>query len=325
MLKITPDFDMAMNPETMAEGTACADLAKPDRIMVGRINRALDPFFEKLYKAQTIDDPEKLRLYNSFESAELAKYAANGFLSTKTSFVNETARLAAKVGADIREVTDGMARDSRIGKFFLHPSKHGYGGSCFDKDIKGMEMIGKSFGLPMHLSRANHESNAYCIEDAVNDIVKYFDGGVRDQIVGVWGLAFKQGTDDVRNSQQLDVVKRLLDLGAIVQAHDPKAMEHVRFLCEKYPKLHLVEGGKYPAARNARALIIQTEWSHYRNPEFEELKSLMHMPALIADHKTLFNPQDITDAGFDYLGAGRQFRKAGSKPLIFHRELPELK
>jgi len=236
-------------------------------------------------------------------SAELTKYAANAFLATKISFINEMANICSLTGANIAMVRQGIGSDSRIGHLFLFPGL-GYGGSCFPKDMQALIHTAKSHGYTPRLLDAAEDINLDQREKFVDLVKTYFNGSLEGRTLAVWGLSFKPGTDDVREAPALTVVSRLVEMGASVKAYDPQAMGTARQELGELPRLSYV-ASCYEAVEGAEALIISTEWTSFREPDFERMKSLMKQP-VIFDGRNLYNPVKIAQLGFQYFYIGQK-------------------
>ena len=291
-------FWVCSNPEFLKEGAAIDDFMKPDRIVVGVDAAESREIMAELYSPFVrTGNPV---LFMDIPSAEVTKYAANAMLATRISFMNQIAEFCERVGADVREVRQGIGTDRRIGQAFLFPGP-GYGGSCFPKDVKALIRSGKEIGLEFDLLAAT---------EAVNDrqklvlLRKTEDalGGLSGKTVGVWGLAFKAETDDMRESPSIPLVEGLLAGGAKVQAHDPKAMHTAR---ELFGNRITYAPDPYHAVEGADALVIVTEWLVYRNPDFDRLKTLLRRPVVV-DGRNLFDPHRMRAMGFDHHGIGRR-------------------
>ena len=253
---------------------------------------------QQLY--QPLMRTEKPFLTMSPESAEMTKYVANAMLSTKISFINEMANLCERVGGDINDVRRGIGHDRRIGFQFLFPGV-GYGGSCFPKDVRALSSMAKDHGIEPRMLDAVDDTNERQKHVLIEKITQHFGTNLEKVRVAVWGLAFKPRTDDIREAPALVLIDHLLEQGAEVQVHDPEAMDNVREIYGdqlKYAQqpMGVVEG--------ADALAINTEWTEFRNPNFEEIRSRMRMP-VIFDGRNLYEPQAIKKAGFTYYSIGR--------------------
>jgi UDPglucose 6-dehydrogenase len=291
------DVDVASNPEFLKEGCAIQDFTKPDRVVVGVEREQVASILHDLYKPF-------LRTENPFltmglESAEMTKYVANCFLATKISFINEMANLCESVGADINEVRRGIGHDARIGFSFLFPGV-GYGGSCFPKDVRALTSVAIAHGLQPQMLNAVDEVNDRQKRVLFQKIHKYLEGDLSGKVVAIWGLSFKPGTDDIRESPALILIDELLAAGAVVRVHDPVACNNVRArYCDRltYCEHH------YETLDKADVLAICTEWQEFRHPDFDYMKYRMRQP-LIIDGRNLYEPAQMRARGFTYLGIG---------------------
>jgi UDPglucose 6-dehydrogenase len=298
-------FDVASNPEFLKEGAAIADFTRPDRIVVGTDSTEVEVMMQELY-APYNRQRDKL-IFMDLRSAELTKYAANSLLATKISFINEIANIADLVGADIEQVRVGIGSDPRIGYSFIYPGC-GFGGSCFPKDLRAMEATAVSAGyLPKLLSAVS----------AVNDqqksllfkkIDSYFDGQLEGKTIALWGLAFKPGTDDMREAPSRDLMEALWQRGAKVQAFDPHGMEATQEIYGVRNDL-LLCGTKEAALQGADILAICTEWKPFWSPDFALIKDSLKQP-VIFDGRNLYDPARLQDQGIQYFGMGRSNRVA---------------
>jgi UDPglucose 6-dehydrogenase len=292
-------IDVVSNPEFLKEGAAIDDFLKPDRIVIGSASDQARAIMAELYSPFV--RTESPIYFMDPRSAELTKYAANAMLATRISFMNEVANLCEKVGADVDSVRKAMGSDERIGQKFLFPGC-GYGGSCFPKDVKALIATARNNGLDFTLLSA---------VDAVNDRQKrvlaqkakahFGTGNLRGKKFGVWGLAFKPKTDDLRQAPSIALIEELLAEGAIVVAHDPVANDHAQKLLGG--RVSLVSN-PYAAVEGADALFLVTEWNEFRQPDFGRMKSAMRDPVLI-DGRNIWNPRRVRDLGFTYYGIGR--------------------
>jgi UDPglucose 6-dehydrogenase len=292
-------FGVASNPEFLKEGDAVNDFMKPDRIIIGSDSpQALD-VLRHLY-APFVRTSDRIQLMDA-RSAELTKYAANALLATRISFMNDLAVLAEKLGADIELVRKGVGADPRIGPKFLFAGP-GFGGSCFPKDLMALLNTGAKHGHELALVRAAEQVNVRQKRVLGQKVVKHFGGSLEGKTIGVWGLAFKPQTDDIRESPALSLVDDLLQAGAKIRAHDPQAMANVRAIYGD--RLELTEG-MYAAAEGADALVLVTEWHEFRRPDFQRLKRAMREAALF-DGRNVWDPKELRGMGFTYCGIGRQ-------------------
>lgn len=292
-------FDIASNPEFLKEGAAVEDCLKPDRIVVGCGSERARKVMLQLYGPYV--RTENPVLFMDIRSAELTKYAANGMLALRISFMNELARLSEKVGADITQVRRGIGSDRRIGRQFLFPGV-GYGGSCFPKDVQALVKTGVEYDSPLRIMEAVEEVNLDQKKILFEKIHAYFGGDLEGKTIGVWGLAFKPNTDDMREAPSLTLISALLEAGAKVKAFDPAARdtagEHLGDSIEFC-------NSSYEAVDGADVLAVVTEWNEFRMPDFKRIKSLLVNPAVF-DGRNLFDPIRMADMGFHYECIGRQ-------------------
>ncbi len=287
------------NPEFLKEGNAVEDFMKPDRVVIGVDSEEAKRVMERLYEPFVrTGNPI---LFMDIPSAEVTKYAANAMLATRISFMNQVAQFCETVGADVASVRQGIATDRRIGPAFLFPSP-GYGGSCFPKDVKALIRSGHDKGMEFDLLQAVEEVNARQKQVLFNKLSDALGKGLAGTIIGVWGLAFKAETDDVRESPALALIERLLDAGATVRAHDPKAIETTRAI---FGDQLYYATDPYDAVEDAEALVVVTEWLIYRNPDFHRIKSAMRRP-LIIDGRNLYEPDRMHELGIHHHGIGRR-------------------
>lgn len=296
--KTDVSFDVVSNPEFLREGFAVEDFMKPDRVVVGVESERAKNAMEKLY-ATFVRSGNPI-VFMDIKSAELTKYAANAFLATKITYMNEIANYCEKVGANVDDVRIGMGLDERIGKRFLFPGI-GYGGSCFPKDVKALHKSGKD---------ANHH---FAILDSVIEVNEqqktvlfpkmeaHFKCDLKGKKIALWGLAFKPNTDDIREAPALYMIEKLLAAGARITAFDPEAMDNVKATLGDSISFAT---SMMAAVEGADALLICTEWHAFRNPNFEKLKSSLKSN-VIFDGRNIYNPKDMTALGFDYYSIGR--------------------
>lgn len=292
------DFDIVSNPEFLREGFAVDDFLKPDRVVIGTESPRARKLLEELYKPYVRQGNPII--FMDEKSAELTKYAANAFLATKITFMNEIANFCEKVGADVDMVRVGIGSDTRIGKRFLFPGI-GYGGSCFPKDVQALSKSGVEAGYPFQIldavMKVNHEQKTAILPK----IDAYFKGDLKGKKIALWGLAFKPDTDDIREAPALYLIEELVKRGAIISAYDPEAMDNVQRLIGD--KIHYALN-MYAAAENADALLIATEWSVFRTPDFEKLiKKLSNK--VIFDGRNLYDLDQMKELGFYYSSIGR--------------------
>jgi UDPglucose 6-dehydrogenase len=291
-------FSVVSNPEFLKEGAAVGDFLKPDRVVIGTDDPAVEEVMRVLYEPFVRTGNPILVMDHA--SAEMTKYAANAMLATRISFMNEIANLCHHVGADVQKVRLGTGTDTRIGQSFLFPGL-GYGGSCFPKDVKALIRMGQEVGCDLKVAQAVDGANDAQKRILVPRVADHL-GGLEGRTVAVWGLAFKPSTDDVRDSPALCVIEGLLEGGASVRAYDPKANSQAkRILGDRV----LFCRRSYEAVEGADALIVATEWGEFREPDFGRIKSLMRRPAVF-DGRNIYNPQQLTEMGFHYQGIGRR-------------------
>ncbi|MDP6734727.1 MAG: UDP-glucose/GDP-mannose dehydrogenase family protein [Gammaproteobacteria bacterium] len=292
--------DVVSNPEFLKEGAAVADFQKPDRIIVGTKSDSAREKIAQLY-APFNRNHNKL-VYMDARSAELTKYAANAMLATRISFMNEMAHLAERLGADIEHVRHGIGSDPRIGYQFIY-SGCGYGGSCFPKDVRALARTAEQAGYTTNLLNAVETVNDRQKTLLFKKLMKYFQQNVKGKTIALWGLAFKPNTDDMREAPSRPLMESLWQAGAKVQAYDPEAMEETQRIYSDQPLLALM-GTKEAALAGADALVICTEWHHFRAPDFDRIIESLTEPVII-DGRNLYEPQTLKDKGFYYVGIGR--------------------
>ena len=300
---VSQEFDVVSNPEFLKEGAAIADFMKPDRVVVGIDSPRPLEMLRQLYEPFT-RSRERLVVMD-VRSAELTKYAANAMLATRISFMNELARLAERVGADIEKVRQGIGSDSRIGFSFIYPGA-GYGGSCFPKDVQALRRTAERAGAVAPLLAAVETVNEAQKQVLFERISAFFDGNLAGRAIALWGLAFKPNTDDMREAASRILMESLWRAGARVRAYDPVAMNEARRL---YPKeidsgaLVLVDRAM-AALEGASALALVTEWQEFRSPDFEGIKSTLSAP-VIFDGRNVYDPALMKRLGIRYFGIGR--------------------
>jgi UDPglucose 6-dehydrogenase len=291
------EFSVASNPEFLKEGDSVNDFMKPNRVVVGTDDERGKDLLRALY-APIVRTNDRLLIMDA-RSAELTKYAANAMLATRISFMNELANLAEQVGADIERVRRALGADPRIGPNFLFPGT-GFGGSCFPKDLQALLRTAHDAGEPLGIVAAADAANARQKTVLVEKMKRQF-GDLAGKRFCLWGLAFKPGTDDIREAPALVIIDRLLEAGADVAAHDPAAMDNVRARYGERVKLH---ADMYAAAEKCDALVLVTEWHDFRRPNFARLKSLLRTPVLF-DGRNIWDPAELRGLGFAYYGIGR--------------------
>lgn len=295
--------DVASNPEFLKEGTAIEDFMKPDRIVVGARREEVFAVFRTLYQPYLRTD--KPLLCMSPESAEMTKYVANALLSTKISFINEVANLCERTGADVNDVRRGIGRDRRIGFAFLFPGA-GYGGSCFPKDVRALAAVARAVGVEPRILEAVHEVNERQKTVLLKKMEQHFAGRLAGRSIAVWGLAFKPGTDDIREAPSLVLIDWLLQKGASLRVYDPAAMDNVR---RRYGDRLIYCRSCDHAAEGADAVAIMTEWKEFAHPNLARIKSRMRTP-VIFDGRNVYSLERMEEAGFTYYSIGRQAVRA---------------
>ncbi|WP_435254317.1 UDP-glucose dehydrogenase family protein [Tenacibaculum sp. A30] len=295
------EFDVVSNPEFLKEGDAINDFMKPDRVVIGAES---DYAFEKMRQLYTPFTMSHERFIGmDVRSAEMTKYAANAMLATKISFMNEMANICERVGADVNNVRAGIGSDSRIGYSFIYPGA-GYGGSCFPKDVKALKKIAEENGYEAQLIRSVEEVNNRQKFVVAEKIIKRFGEDLTGKTFGLWGLAFKPGTDDMREAPAIYVVKELVKRGAKVQAYDPKAMEEAQHFYLKDVENIAYKNAKYEVLADAEALILLTEWKEFRSPDFSEIEKQLKTP-VIFDGRNQYNSYNLEERGFEYYQIGK--------------------
>jgi len=296
------EFDVVSNPEFLKEGAAIVDFMKPDRVVIGadskyafkKMKELYSPFFKSRDRFITMD----------IRSAEMTKYAANAMLATKISFMNEIANICEKVGADANQVRLGIGADQRIGYSFIYPGV-GYGGSCFPKDVKALTKIAKENGYNAQLITAVEQVNDAQKLVIAQKIVNRFGKDLTGFTFGIWGLAFKPGTDDMRQAPSIYVIKELVKRGANIKAYDPKAVNEAKeHYLKGVQKIQYVDS-KYEVLKDADALVLLTEWKEFRSPDFEKIKSQLKSP-IIFDGRNQYNAFNLEAKGFEYFQIGKQ-------------------
>lgn len=296
--KTKHDFDVVSNPEFLKEGAAIDDFMKPDRIIVGTENLRSAEIMKELYSP--FMRTGKPIIMMDLRSSELTKYASNGLLATKISFMNEMARLCDKVGANVDMVRMGMGSDSRIGHQFLFPGA-GFGGSCFPKDVRAMVSTAKEHGLHFKVLESVNTVNDEQKRILADKVKAHFKAGLKGKKIAVWGLSFKPNTDDIREAPSLVIIDELLKEGASVSAYDPEAIENTQAVLKG--KVEFVSNN-YEALKGADGLVIVTEWSVFRRPDFDRMKRLLK-EAVIFDGRNIYDPAEMKAMGFKYFSMGR--------------------
>ncbi|MDP1744760.1 MAG: UDP-glucose/GDP-mannose dehydrogenase family protein [Bacteroidota bacterium] len=293
------EFDVVSNPEFLREGYAVDDFLKPDRVVIGTSSEKARKTMEELYKPYVRQGNPII--FMDEKSAELTKYAANAFLATKITFMNEIANLCEKVGADVDAVRIGIGSDDRIGKRFLFPGI-GYGGSCFPKDVQALAKSARDVNYDFKILDAVMDINSKQKTIIVPKIKNYFNNNLEGKKIALWGLAFKPDTDDIREAPALYIIEELLKEGASVSAYDPEAMHNVRTLIGDRITYAMDE---YDALRDADILLIATEWSLFRTPDFEKVTSLLK-DKVIFDGRNLYGIDQMKELGYYYCSVGRE-------------------
>ena len=291
------EFSVVSNPEFLREGAAITDFMRPDRVVLGGSDPQAIAIMRDLYRPlYLIETPFVI---TSLEGAELIKYAANAFLATKISFINEIANLCEVVGCDVHDVARAIGMDRRIGGKFLHAGP-GFGGSCFPKDTAALSVIGRQFSSPTRIVDAVIEVNHLQRLSMIPKIQKLVGGELKGKRIAVLGLAFKPETDDMRDAPSLDIIKGLVEQGATVVAFDPVARSEAE---KVLPRIEYA-ANEYEAATGADALVFVTEWNQFRALDMKRIMSSMNVPR-IADLRNIYTPADLREMGFEYVGVGR--------------------
>ena len=294
------DFDVASNPEFLREGSAISDFMRPDRVVIGCESKKAKAILKELYRPLYL--LETPIIFTQRETAELIKYAANSFLATKITFINEISDLCEKVGANVSDVSIGIGLDGRIGKKFLHPGP-GYGGSCFPKDtlalVKTAQDNGSPLNLVQHVVKSNKDRKKNMYKRILNAL-----GDYNKKKISVLGLTFKPNTDDMRDSPSLDLIPELIKNKCFLKLFDPEGMREAKKIFKKFHKNIEWCNDSYDACKNADALVILTEWNQFRALDLKKLKKLLNKP-LIIDLRNIYNPEEIKNMGFKYYSLGR--------------------
>jgi UDPglucose 6-dehydrogenase len=297
--RVRPDgaFDVVSNPEFLREGSAIGDFMRPDRVVIGAESEPARAVMRELYRPLFLN--ETPILFTSIETAELTKYAANSFLATKISFINEIADLCERVGADVQDVAKGIGLDGRIGRKFLHAGP-GYGGSCFPKDCLALAKTAQAAAAPVTIVEAVIQVNEQRKQAMADRIIRACGGNVQGKTLAILGVTFKPNTDDMRDSPSLAIVPALQKAGAAIRAFDPEGMKEAGKL------MHDVAfcANAYDAMKDADALVIVTEWNEFRALDLARVKSLLRTPTVI-DLRNIYEPKDMSAAGFYYVSVGR--------------------
>lgn len=292
------EFDVASNPEFLKEGNAIDDFMSPDRVVVGVESERARKLMTKLYKPFMLVNFRVI--FMDIPSAEMTKYAANSMLATRISFMNDIANLCELVGADVNMVRDGIGSDSRIGRKFLYAGC-GYGGSCFPKDVKALIKTAEQNGYDMKVLKAVEEVNECQKSILFDKLYKHFDGNLKGKTIALWGLAFKPGTDDMREAPSLVLIERLKAVGCNVRAFDPVAIGEAK---RRIGDSIYYANDIYDALHEADALMLVTEWKEFRMPNWNIIRKAMNHPVII-DGRNIFDSHDLTEQGFTYYCIGR--------------------
>lgn len=296
------DFEVVSNPEFLREGVAVEDFMKPDRVVIGAESEKSIKLMEQLY-APFVRQGNPV-IFMDVRSAELTKYAANSFLATKITFMNEIANLCEVMGADVDKVRKGIGTDTRIGNRFLFAGI-GYGGSCFPKDVQALAKSSKEANYDFKILNSVMDVNHKQKQRLINPLKTYFGGDLNGKTIAIWGLAFKPYTDDIREAPALENINALLEMGVKVQAYDPEAMENVK---EIMGDKIVFANDEYDALKNADALMIMTEWPIFRTPDFEKVASTLKNK-IIFDGRNLYSTSQMEELGFEYHSIGRKVVK----------------
>ncbi|MDH4460409.1 MAG: UDP-glucose/GDP-mannose dehydrogenase family protein [Flectobacillus sp.] len=295
-------FDVVSNPEFLREGVAVEDFMKPDRVVIGTTSEKAKAVMTALY-APLVRQGNPI-IFMDERSAEMTKYAANSFLATKITFMNEIANLCEKVGANVDDIRRGIGTDSRIGKRFLFAGI-GYGGSCFPKDVQALEKTSKEYGYDFEILKSVMKVNEEQKTKLIPTITEHFAGDLTGKVFAMWGLAFKPYTDDIREAPALYNIKALVAAGASIKVYDPEAMENVQ---QVLGDIVTYCKSPYEALKEADALLIMTEWPQFRTPEFEAMESLLK-EKVIFDGRNLYELGQMKDLGYTYYSIGREVVK----------------
>ncbi len=296
------DFHMVSNPEFLKEGAAVQDFMKPDRIVIGSESQFAIDKMKDLYTPFTQNHDRIINM--DIRSAEMTKYVANAMLATKISFMNEVANICELVGADVNQVRIGIGSDSRIGYSFIYPGS-GYGGSCFPKDVKALKKTAEENGYIAELISSVEKVNDRQKMVIANKVVKRFGENLSGKTFAIWGLAFKPGTDDMREAPSIYIIKDLIKRGAKINAYDPKSMKEAQSFYLKDVKNIAYFNSKYETLKNADAMLLLTEWKEFRSPDFEELETQMKNP-IIFDGRNQYHNLNLDKKGFEYYQIGKK-------------------
>ena len=293
-------FDVISNPEFLKEGAAIADFMKPDRVVIGAESDAAFDVMRELYAPFTVNHDRFVAM--DIKSAEMTKYAANAMLATKISFMNEIANICERVGADVNKVRHGIGSDSRIGYSFIYPGC-GYGGSCFPKDVQALAKTAKDYGYTPRILDAVEAVNYDQKKVISTKVINRFGEDLSGKTFAIWGLAFKPGTDDMREASSITIINELTKRGAKVKAYDPKAEQEAKTHYLKDNNAVEYVQSKYDALNDAEAMILVTEWKEFRSPDFDEIKQRLKNP-IIFDGRNQYNRKRLEENGFEYFEIG---------------------
>ena len=291
------DFDVASNPEFLREGAAITDFMRPDRVIVGTDSERAKEVMGELYRSLFLNETPVM--FTTRQTAELIKYAANAFLATKVTFINEIANLCEQVDANVQDVARGIGLDGRIGSKFLHAGP-GYGGSCFPKDTLALLRTAENLGLPMDIVQATVNVNDRRKREMAQKIIDACGGSLEGKTVAILGLTFKPNTDDMRDSPSLDIIPALQAAGAKVRAYDPEGMDEARMMLDG---IEFCDDA-YDTLPNSDALVIITEWNVFRAMDMHRVKDLLNSPILV-DMRNIYDPETLRELGFTYVSVGR--------------------
>ncbi len=293
-------FDVVSNPEFLKEGSAIEDCMKPDRIIIGTDSAQAEEIMRELYKPYVMNTENYILM--DISSAEMTKYAANSMLATKISFINEIANICEKVGADVNKVRLGIGSDRRIGFSFIYPGC-GYGGSCFPKDVQALVRTAREYNYESKLLKSVEDVNHAQKSILIQKVKERFGESLNERIFAIWGLAFKPGTDDMRESPAITIIQALTNAGATVQVYDPKAMQEAEECYLKGNRSIVYCENKYEALKHADALLLITEWKEFRSPDFYEIRNLLKNP-IIFDGRNQYDAKRVKKYGIEYCQIG---------------------
>jgi UDPglucose 6-dehydrogenase len=302
------DFDVISNPEFLREGHAVDDFMKPDRVVIGASSQRARELMDSLY--QPFIRQGNPIIFMDERSAEMTKYAANAFLATKITFMNEIANLCEQVGANVDAIRKGLGTDERIGKRFLFPGI-GFGGSCFPKDVQALQKTADDYNYDFQILNSVMNINEKQKTTLIPKLLEHYNHDLTGKNIAIWGLAFKPDTDDIREAPALYIIDELLKLGAHVKAYDPEAMDNVYQL---HGDMITYGQNPYEILSQADALLLVTEWPVFRNPDFKHIHKMMREP-LILDGRNIYNPESMEQHGFHYRSIGRSTKNLESKNL----------